>query len=311
LAATLRWIAGGCYLDICFEFGIGESTFYKEDGVLWGTMFAINKYMSIEFPFGDEDKMDSIAEGFSECCGGELRNCVLAVDGWVCHTRAPFASEVENIVSYRNRKDCFGIVVLAGCDSQCKFHMFSCISAGSTNDLFAWECSIMKDNLDNGLLPEKYYFVGDEAFTNCPQFLTPWSGHGLDIWSSSFNYHLSAMRQCIERAFGMLTQRWGIFWRPLRCAFDKWTLVCSVCAKLHNFCIDNNEGGITDIPIRFHEDYEAGDVHRVDLNHFHDGAGDAVEPHAPVRPRGDKRRIFTRDLQSRGILRPGHAMNGM
>ena len=27
------------------------------------------------------------------------------------------------------------------------------------------------------------------------------------------------MRQSIERAFGLLTRRWGIFWRPLQCDY--------------------------------------------------------------------------------------------
>jgi hypothetical protein len=209
---------------------VAGGTFYQDGGILWGTMEVINRHLQIEFPFDDTIQLDKMAAGFSDYCGGELSNCVLAVDGWVCRTRQPFAKKVENQVSYRNRHECFGLVVMAGCDSNCKYYMFSCISAGSTNDIFAWDCSAMKENLDNHLLAPKCYFIGDEAFTNGPQFLTPWSGHGISRWKDSFNYHLSAMRQCIERCFALLTQRWGIFWRPLRCSFSKWTLVCTVCA---------------------------------------------------------------------------------
>jgi hypothetical protein len=106
------------------------------------------------------------------------------------------------------------------------------------------------------MLPAPYYFIGDEAFVCTTQFLVPWSGHGLDVWSDSFNYHLSSMRQCIERAFGVLTQRWGVFWRELKCSFDKWTLVVTVAAKLHNYCIDMRD---TDIAPRRNEDFEYGD----------------------------------------------------
>ncbi len=35
-----------------------------------------------------------------------------------------------------------------------------------------------------------------------------------------------------ERAFGMLTQRFGIFWRPFRFLFDCWTLVVMCSMKL-------------------------------------------------------------------------------
>jgi hypothetical protein len=34
LAITLRWLAGGSYLDICFAFGISTGTFYQDNGVL-------------------------------------------------------------------------------------------------------------------------------------------------------------------------------------------------------------------------------------------------------------------------------------
>ncbi len=50
------------------------------------------------------------------------------------------------------------------------------------------------------------------------------------------------MRQCIERAFGSFVGRWGIFRRPLVFGAEKWGLVAGVCAKLHNFCIQQGEG---------------------------------------------------------------------
>ena len=67
-------------------------------------------------------------------------------------------------------------------------------------------------------LPPTYFGVGDDAFVNSDTLLTPWSGRGLSIFQDSFNYHLSAMRQTIERAFGMFIRRWGVFNRPLTVA---------------------------------------------------------------------------------------------
>jgi hypothetical protein len=40
LAVSLRWLAGGSYLDICFAWGIGHSTFYHHDGILWRPIHA-------------------------------------------------------------------------------------------------------------------------------------------------------------------------------------------------------------------------------------------------------------------------------
>ena len=40
--------------------------------------------------------------------------------------------------------------------------------------------------------------------------------------------------QAIERAFGMLTQRFGIYWRMFRFSFDWWPLVIMVTMKIHS-----------------------------------------------------------------------------
>lgn len=113
---------------------------------------------------------------------------MLAIDGWVCKTRQPTAKEVNgNIMAYRNRKGCWGILILAGCDADLKFHLFSAQNSGSTNDVVAWEMSALKAVQDNGLIPYKYFFVDDEAFNNGPQFLVPYSGSGIGSEKDSFN----------------------------------------------------------------------------------------------------------------------------
>ena len=42
----------------------------------------------------------------------------------------------------------------------------------------------------------------------------------------------------MEGTFGEFVQRWGVLWRPLRCAAENQTLLLTVLAKLHNLCID-------------------------------------------------------------------------
>jgi hypothetical protein len=115
----------------------------------------------------------------------------------------------------------------------------------------------MKVEMDAGRLPCDFYIIGDEAFSCTDQLLVPYGGRGLGVWKDSFNYHLSSMRQCIERAFALYVQRWGIVWRALRTDFNRWPLVLTVCAKLHNFCIDRQ------VPLcrgRSAEDYRQGIV---------------------------------------------------
>ncbi len=124
------------------------------------------------------------------------------------------------------------------------------------------------------------------------------SGRGLDRSKDAFNYWLSHSRQAVERSFGMLTQRWGIFWRPFRFAFDRWTLVVIAAMKLHNLCIDRN----VPVPMtRFHDDIRPGDEWRVYDNWRDD---DHLLRDRAVSLR---RRTITLYIENMGIMRPIHA----
>jgi len=58
-----------------------------------------------------------------------------------------------------------------------KFVCASCKHSGSTNDIIAWGDSNLYQMLEiDGLLPDDFFFIGDEAFTNTQQFLSPWPG---------------------------------------------------------------------------------------------------------------------------------------
>lgn len=248
LYVTLRWLAGGSYLDLCFGWGISKAAFYSTDpqkGVVWPTIEVIDKVFAIGIPYDDEEKLRCMAqkfEAFTNCGNGEFYGCVTAIDGWVCHTRKPTKEEVADAISYRNRKNCWGVVVLAGCDAELRYTMFSVKSSGSTNDTTAWDMSENKFLLtQEKRLPSSFFFIGDEAFVCLNQFLVPYSGRSLPSDRDAFNYNLSAMRQCIERSFALLTNKWGILWRYLRIEYDRWPLLLTALAKLHNFCIDNSE----------------------------------------------------------------------
>ncbi len=97
-----------------------------------------------------------------------------AIDGFaVC----PFKTEVIHPKDYRFCKGGFAIIVLAGCDVDAKFECASCTHSGSTNNIIAWgDCNLYQMLMIDELLPDKYFFIGDEAFTNTQKFLTPWSG---------------------------------------------------------------------------------------------------------------------------------------
>jgi hypothetical protein len=308
LLATIRWLAGGSYLDIAAFFGLSPACFFHPQYFLWECLEAIDSVIPLGFSFDEED-LKRTSEGFAKFSGGHLKNCVMAVDGWVCKTRQPTRKEVgPAVASYRNRKQCFGIVVLAGCDADCRFTMLSVKSSGSTHDCTAWDSTIIKQYImDNHLLPLRYYVIGDDAFACHNQFLTPYSGSGLTCWEDSFNYYLSSMRQCIERAFGMLTKRWGIFWRPLTCQFNRWSLVITVAAKLHNYCIDAKCGDSDDeVPDPLQTDVQHGDVWEVlDNNNNYE---EEHQTNVFIEEAIGRRELLKSELQFYGILRPEYVM---
>jgi hypothetical protein len=297
LACTLRFLAGGSFEDISALFGVSRSNLFK---ILWETMEAIDSNIDIALDTSEEN-LSKISQEFSEFNNGHMKGCIMAIDGWVCKTRQPTFSEVGgSITTYRNRKNCWGLVVLAGCDAKCKFTMVSVKSSGSTNDCIAWDWCDFKDYLDSGILPTQYYVIGDEAFTCTNQFLVPYGGHGIGLEKDSFNYHLSSMRQCIERAFGLLTKRWGIFWRELSCNFKRWPLIIMVCCKLHNICIDFNDS----IQSRLYKDILEDDQWEV-LENNNSVDRELIAPAQGAS--GNKRREITAYLDLQGFRRPQYA----
>jgi hypothetical protein len=71
---------------------------------------------------------------------GQVDGCVCVVDGLVIKTQQPTAKELRSSVdakAYRNRKGCFAVLIMAGCDFDCRFKFFTCRHTGSTNDAMA------------------------------------------------------------------------------------------------------------------------------------------------------------------------------
>lgn len=223
----------------------------------------------------------------------------MAIDGLAVRTRQPYSTESVNFKSYRCRKGGFAVIVMAGCDVRGNFLMAAPNHAGSTNDILAWNSSELHSALERGELDERYFIIGDEAFSCTNYLLSPWPGRGIGKYKDSFNYWLSHSRQCIERAFGMLVRRWGIFSRKLECAFDRWPLVILTCMKLHNICIDHS----VSVPTRrLAEDYMSGDETVVNTN-------ENLETDHLLRQRavGNRRANITYELEMKGKGRPPHA----
>jgi hypothetical protein len=113
LAVSLRWLAGGSYLDIARLFGVDCYNFFNDHYVLWETLRAIdNSLDNIKFSLDSVD-LENNARGFSKFSKGNMKDCVMAIDGWVCKTRMPTFNEVgPGRQAYRNRKGFYGIIII-------------------------------------------------------------------------------------------------------------------------------------------------------------------------------------------------------
>jgi hypothetical protein len=83
LAATIRWLAGGMYIDICAAFGLCQTTFFHPlRGPLWPTIYALDVALAnmVIFPT-DVESCNKAAKEFSYFSRNMLQHCVCAVDG--------------------------------------------------------------------------------------------------------------------------------------------------------------------------------------------------------------------------------------
>jgi hypothetical protein len=133
-------------------------------------MQALNEMFEIGLPLSSLPELQRVAREYSKFSNGHIKDIVTAIDGWVCRTRCPTSEEVMFPAHYRNRKGFFGIVVIAGCESNLRFNIFSSKCSGATHDSLAWEVSSAKHLIvDEGRLPLPFVAIGDEAFATSEQ----------------------------------------------------------------------------------------------------------------------------------------------
>ncbi len=241
LCITLRFLAGGSHLDISFGYDVPHSHVHE---YVWEVCEAIesskNPFLdNINFPLDDPEKLSELEQGFASIGGFNIRGTVAAGDGIIFKMQMPTNEEVEgDVTAYFTRKGYYAYGVQAFCDSNCKFLMIASKLCSSSVDNTAYISTQLSKDIKEGKLPPQYHVVLDEAYPCVGQEMSPWKGRELSKAKDSFNYYLSLHRQCIERAFGILVQRWGIFWRPLRVTMEHRGLLIKVICKLHNICMD-------------------------------------------------------------------------
>ena len=101
LAVTIRWLAGGNYLDIMYVHRISSTSF-------WHAVHVVIHALLVEYgtdelgvdKFKDPDWLRSTEKTFAKHTGGAIRNCVFAIDGMAVKIQKPTPKECSNPMSY-------------------------------------------------------------------------------------------------------------------------------------------------------------------------------------------------------------------
>ena len=309
LAVCLRFLAGGIFLDLSWGYWIPHNHVHD---VIWEVCEALDATIdNIKFPINDVEELKRLSSEFHMISRNKFKRnegddggTVAAGDGVIFKMNKPTIEETDgDVTSFFTRKGYYAYALQAFCDARCKFLSISSQCCSSTHDSTAYVLTSLSKAIKEGLLDSRFHIVLDEAYICTDQELTPWKGRQLSVKQDSFNYYLSLHRQVIERAFGLLVQRWGIYWRPLRISLDRIPLVVNVTCKLHNICVDRFTSSQKVIPYNGgprDTDFQEGDDAQ---SLFTDGTG-MRRGHRSDLDRAPRRCQITEYLFTNGHTRP-------
>lgn len=184
----------------------------------------------------------NIAEDFNNLWN--FPNCLGALDGKHVIIQAPPNSGS----SYFNYKKTFSVVLLALVDAHYNFIAVDVGAYGKNSDggIFA------SSNLSKGIeqrtlsipgkkvLPQTsievpHVIVADEAFPLKTYLMRPYPKQDLDRSKRIYNYRLSRARRVVENTFGILSQKFRIYFRRIQAAPHNVDYIILATCILHNF----------------------------------------------------------------------------
>lgn len=246
LACALRWFAGGSPYDIMTTYGISHTDTINS---IWHVVDAVNRHPNFDIAYPDDhEKQRAIAKGFQRVSKAGFDCCAGAVDGILIWTHKPSPQDCDNSGCSSgkfmcSRKKKFGLNCQAVCDVRGRVLDLSIRYPGSTSDCLAFEGMSLFQRLEAGVLAPGLCLFGDNAYLNTPYMATPFAAVGSGT-KDSYNFYHSQLRIRIECTFGILTHRWAILRRaiPMNVRILKTVALVIALAKLHNFCIDADDG---------------------------------------------------------------------
>ena len=104
------------------------------------------------------------------------------------------------------------------------------------------DCDAIKETSLPSLLrnvPAGFVIIGDAAYKASEKIVSLFYGvDALVLENNNFNFYRSQCHTCIEMAFRMMSQKWGILKHPLSGNMQFTTKIAICVACLHNFTIN-------------------------------------------------------------------------
>ncbi|KAG8224494.1 hypothetical protein J437_LFUL003217 [Ladona fulva] len=233
LVVAIRYLASGCtFTDLHYSYRLGISIISKIVKDLCKCIWSLYRDC---IPVPTKAQWESIAQNFER--KANFPHCIGAVDGKHIRIVNPSNS------MYFNYKGFSSVVLMAVAVSDYRFIYVDVGSYGKDCDSNIFKAmwkSIVNKELE---IPEEkclsgttgtkvpYFIVGDEAFALHRPLLRPYGGNNLTVAKRIFNYQLEGTY--VECAFGILSNKWRIFHRPLNLHPDYAVDIVKACVVLH------------------------------------------------------------------------------
>lgn len=242
-----RYLASGCtFTDLHYSFRVGISTARKIVKEVCEAIWFVMKKECI--PELSKDYLETIAFDFEK--NANFPHCIGAVDGKHVRIICP----IRSASMFFNYKNFFSVVLMAVADSKYRFVYVNVGSFGKDCDPLIFKQSTLWQSIltkkiqlpkekclpgtESPLVP--YYFIGDEAFGLHIHLMRHYGGTHLTLEKRIFNYRLCRARRYVECAFGILSNKWRIFHKPMYVEPDFAVDIIKTCIVLHNFVRDRD-----------------------------------------------------------------------
>jgi hypothetical protein len=146
-----------------------------------------------------------------------LQNCPGSIDG----THVPVSMSPHQATPFRNRNETLSQNVMVMCDFDLKITYVSAGWEGSATDSMVLR-SAMSNPVGKYEVPPRKFYLVDGGYANTTSYLTPYRGvryhlkefgHGHrrpQKHKELFNHHHAVLRNHVERALGVIKQRFPI-----------------------------------------------------------------------------------------------------